>query len=217
MQAELERRDDAEVPAAAAERPEEIVVLCLARDERLPVGRDDLGREEVVAREAEAPRQVANAAAQREPADAGRGDDATGRRETVGARRVVEHAPRGASLGARRLRFGIDLNVRHAGQVDHDRVVGSAEAGDAVATPAHGEVELVLAGEAHSRDHVVGGRAADDDTGPPVDHGVEDLARLLVSRVARRDHLTADALAEPFDRLGAHRTHSFRVGVRPVA
>ena len=196
MQPELERRHDAEVPAAAAQRPEQILVLVLARDERLPVGRDDLGRDEVVAREADAARQVADAAAEREPADAGRRDDAAGRREAVGVRGVVEHAPRGAALGARRLRLGIDLHVRHAGQVDHDRVVGGAEARDAVAAPADGQVELVLAREVHGRDHVVGRRAAHDDARPPVDHRVEDLARLVVARVARRDHLAADALAE---------------------
>lgn len=86
VQAKLERRDDAEVPAAAAERPEQILVLALARDER-PIGGDDLGREEVVAREAGPPRQVADAAAEREPAHAGRGHDASGRREAVSVRR----------------------------------------------------------------------------------------------------------------------------------
>ena len=119
VQAELERRDDAEVPAAAAQRPEEILVLplrCAAT--RLPVGGDDLRRDEVVAREADAARQVADAAAEREPADAGRGDDASGRREAVGVRRVVEVAPRGAALGASCSRFGIDLHVRHPGEVD---------------------------------------------------------------------------------------------------
>ena len=179
-------------------------------DERPPVGGDDLGRDEVVAREADAARQVADAAAEREPADAGRRDDAAGRREAVGVRRVVEHAPRRAALGARRLRLGIDVNVRHAGQVDDDRVVGGAEAGDAVAAAAHGQVELVLAREVHGRDHVVGGRAAHDDARPPVDHRVEDLARLVVACVARRDHLAADALAEAVDRLGRHVRPPFR-------
>ena len=169
----------------------------------LPVGGDHLGRDEVVAREADAPRQVADAAAEREPAHAGRGDDAAGRREAVRVRGVVEHAPRGAALGAGRPGLGIDLNVRHAGQVDDDRVVGGAEAGHAVATAAHGQVELVLARVVHGRDHVVGGRAAHDDARPPVDHRVEDLARLVVACVARRDHLAADALAEPVDRLRA--------------
>ena len=156
-------------------------------DERLPIGRDDLGRDEVVAREAVAPRQVADAAAEREPAHTGGRDDAAGRRETVGTRRVVEDAPRGASLRPRRPRFRIDLDVRHARQVDHERVVGGAEAGHAVSAPAHGQVELVLAGVVHCRDHVVGGCAAHDGARPPVDHRVEDLARVLVRRVARRD------------------------------
>ena len=196
-------------PPPAAERPEEILVLALARDERLPVGRDDLGGDEVVAREADTTREVADAAAEREPAHAGRRDDAAGRREAVGVRRVVEHAPRGAALGAGRLRLGIDLNVRHAGQVDHHRVVGGAEAGNAVAAPADGDVVPVLPCEVHGRDHVVGGRAAHDDARTPVDHRVEDLARVVVAGVVRRDDLTADAFAEPVDRY-AHVRPPFR-------
>ena len=150
---ELERRDDAEVPAAAAQRPEQVVVLGLARDEPAVRG-DDLGREQVVTREPDAARQVADAAAERQPADAGRRHDAAGRRQAVGVRGVVEHAPGRAALGASLLCVGIDLHVRHAGQVDHDRVVGGAEARNAVAAPAHGEIEPVFACEVHGRDHV---------------------------------------------------------------
>ena len=94
--------DDAEVAAAAAERPEQVLVLRFAGRDRLPVGGDHLRRDQVVAREADAPRQVADAAAEGEPADAGRGDDAAGRREAVRVGRVVEVAPRGAALGAGR-------------------------------------------------------------------------------------------------------------------
>ena len=65
-------------------------------------------------------------------------------------------APRGAALGASRPGLGIDLNVRHPGQVDDHCVVAGAEAGDAVAAGANGHGELVLARVVHRRDDVVG-------------------------------------------------------------
>ena len=63
--AEGERGDDAEVAAAAAQRPEQVAgaTSALARDERA-VGEDDVGREQVVDGQAEAAGQVADAAAE---------------------------------------------------------------------------------------------------------------------------------------------------------
>jgi len=49
MQAELEGRDDAEVAASATERPEEVLVLVVARHQRSAVGGHDFGRDQVVA------------------------------------------------------------------------------------------------------------------------------------------------------------------------
>jgi hypothetical protein len=88
----LERRDDAEVPAAAPQRPEQVLVLAVARSHSAPVGGDDLGGDEVVAGKAEAAGQVAHSAAECEPADARRRDHPGGRREPVLVRRVVEDA-----------------------------------------------------------------------------------------------------------------------------
>ena len=133
--------DDAEVPASPAERPEQVFVLTFAGDEGPSVGGHDVGRDEVVERQAEAPAEVADPAAEREPADAGRGDDAAGGRQAVGVRRVVEVAPRGAALGARGAVRRVDGDVAHRRQVDHDAAVAGAEAGHAVPAAAHGQVE----------------------------------------------------------------------------
>ena len=90
VQAEQERRDDAEVAAAAADRPEQVGVLVGARAHALAVREHDLGLEQVVDRQPALARQVAEAAAERQPADAGGRDDPARRREAVlvgGARR----------------------------------------------------------------------------------------------------------------------------------
>ena len=59
----LEGGDDAEVAPAAPDAPEEVLVLCRADLAELAVGRDQIGRQEVVAGQAEATHQVAEAAA----------------------------------------------------------------------------------------------------------------------------------------------------------
>src|SRR2546425_6531005 len=98
----LKGRDHSKVPAAASDRPEEIFILPLARDNEFAVGGDDIGRDEVVTREAIPAGKVADTAAQGQTADAGGRDDATGagQPESVGGR--VEVAPGGAALRAGR-------------------------------------------------------------------------------------------------------------------
>jgi hypothetical protein len=52
VQAQLERGHDAEVAAAAAQRPIEVDVLVGARTDAAAVGEDDLGGDEIVDRHA---------------------------------------------------------------------------------------------------------------------------------------------------------------------
>ena len=77
------RVDDAEVAAAAADRPEQVRVRVRVRAEDLPVGGHDVGGEEVVDRQAVLPHQVADAAAGRDPADPDRAGVAEPDREPV--------------------------------------------------------------------------------------------------------------------------------------
>ena len=94
MEVELELRDDAEVAAAAAQPPEQVGVVGLARVDEPAVRRDHVGRREVVAREAELPHRPADAAAEREPGDAGRRDEAARRREAEDVRLAVAGSTR---------------------------------------------------------------------------------------------------------------------------
>jgi hypothetical protein len=65
VEPELDRGDDAEAAAAAAERPEELRLVFLVDAAQPPVGRDQLDRDDAVRREAELPPIPAQAAAQR--------------------------------------------------------------------------------------------------------------------------------------------------------
>src|SRR5262249_57054206 len=108
MQLELEARDDAEVPAAAAQRPEQIRVLGLARAHDLRIRRHHLHADEVVAGETAAAHQPSESAAEREAGDTGAGDQAAGRRETKAGGRAIEVCPRGTAACPRNAPGRID-------------------------------------------------------------------------------------------------------------
>ena len=184
MQLELERGHHTEVATTSAERPEEILVLTLARDQEPSVGSHDVGRDQVVQRETEAARQVPDAASEREAGDPGRRDDAPRRRQAERIRRGVEVAPRRPALGPSRRGRGIHPDAAHSGEVDHDPVT-CAEARNAVPSPADRQVEPVLASQVHGSHHVADVGGSDDHDGSPVDHGVVDVPRLLVRVIVR--------------------------------
>ena len=103
METEQERGHDPEVPAATADRPVQVRVRRGAGRHELAAGEHDVGLDEVVDGQPELARQVAHAAAEREPADAGVGDDPgrDGQAERVG--RVVDVAEERAALDPRGL------------------------------------------------------------------------------------------------------------------
>ena len=100
MAAEGERRDDAEVAAAAAQRPEQVAVGVLAgRDERA-VREHHVGRQQVVHREAKPAGKVADAAAERQAPHAGGREEAGRSGHTERHGRVIDVAPGAAGVGA---------------------------------------------------------------------------------------------------------------------
>ena len=160
MQAELELGHHAEVAAAAAQAPEQLGVLALARAHRLPVGGDQVGRDQVVAGQAVLAHQPADAAAEREPGDAGGGDEAAGRGQAEGLGLGVELAPGEAALGPHGARLGVDPDALHRREVDHQAAVAGGVAGHVVAAAAHGDGQALAAGEADRGDDVARARCS---------------------------------------------------------
>ena len=101
LQPELKPRHDAEVAAAAADRPEEVRVAARRPRGRLAVGGDHLGGEQVVDRQAVLADEEADAAAQRDAADADRAGVAEAGRQPVLRRRRRVLARGQAGLGPR--------------------------------------------------------------------------------------------------------------------
>ena len=94
--------------------------------QHLAVGGDDVGGEQVVDRQAVLARQVADAAAQREAAEADRPGVAEADREAVLRGRGGELAGGQPGLGPRGAAVDVDVDARHVAQVDDDAAVGRA-------------------------------------------------------------------------------------------
>ena len=109
MQPVLQACDDAEVAAAAAQRPEQLR-LGLRVDAALPpVGGDDLRREQVVDGQAVLAHEEADAAGERDAADSDRARVAEAGGEPVLARRQGERAGGQPRAGPGRAPGGIEL------------------------------------------------------------------------------------------------------------
>jgi hypothetical protein len=204
VQAVLEGGDDAEVAAASPEAPEEVRVLALAGAHEARVGRHHVRGHQVVAGQAEAAIEPADAAAEREARDAGGRDHAAGRRQAERLGLAVELAPRHAGPGPRGPVHRVDPDALHGRQVDHEATVAHGAAGDVVAAAPHGHEHVVLAREAHGGQDVGDAGAARDERRAPVDHGVVDGAGRVVAGVAGPQQAATELLGEARDRPRVH-------------
>src|SRR6266513_1593460 len=98
---------------ATAQGPEQISVLVLAGMDQPAFGRDEIHRDQVVARHAVLSAQPAHATAQRQSRDAGVGERAPGGRQTECLGLGVELSPLHARLGAGDAIDGIDTDRLH--------------------------------------------------------------------------------------------------------
>ena len=185
--------DDGEAPAAAAQGPEQGVVL--VHPPPAAVGGDDVHARHAVEREAEGAAGEAHPAAEHQPAErhrrAGSGRD---RHAAAGQRGVDRQRAR-----ARADRRGsvLDADVVEAAQVHDDRAVAGRVAVVAVAARTADERDVVAVGPAHHGAHV--GAVADaDDRGraTAVPARVEHDAGVVVAAVAGREDAAADRVAQ---------------------
>src|SRR5690348_4641603 len=118
MQLEQERRHDAEVAAAAAHRPEQVLVLLCTSGDKAAIGQYYINTQQVIDCQAMGTREIADATTQCQPADASRRDEAAGRGQAERMRGVVNLAPRATTLNSRRACGQVDANTLHAREID---------------------------------------------------------------------------------------------------
>ena len=175
---------------------------CSSADARttLPVGGDHLGGKQVVDGEPVLAHEEADAAAEGEPGDAGVADDAAGGRQAVGLCLVVDVAPQSTALHPGGATGGVDPHGPHRREVDDDPAVAHRGAGHVVAPAPDGDLQVVVAREAHRRDHIGHARAAGDAGRTAVDRAVPDPAGSVVAGARRQQQLSAERSAERVER-----------------
>ena len=185
--AELELGDDAEVPAAATQAPEQLGVLILAGTHDAAVGEDDLGGEQRVDRQAETPHQPADAAPEREPADARVRDHAGRNDEAVRLRAAVDVTEQRAAAHPDPLRDRVHDDVVQRAQVDDEPAVDRRVTWQRMSAAAHGDPQVVLACVGDGGGDVLRRRAAHDQRGRAVVKHVPDGAQRVIVVVAGPD------------------------------
>src|SRR5919199_1757363 len=138
MEPILEGGCNAEIAAAATQSPEEVGVLVRTSRQHVPVGRNQVNRQQVIAGEAVLAHEEAMAAAERQAGDASRPGYPTGGCQTKGLRLMIEVSPGGPTLGADRLAFRINPHTPHGRQVYHQPAVANRKTSNVVATAADG-------------------------------------------------------------------------------
>jgi hypothetical protein len=181
MQLELDRGDDGEAPAAAAQGPEE-VGLVVGVDHRDPaVGRDDLDGENAVGRKAVLATQPAEPAAERvaDHADIVRRPGQCGQAMLGGG--DDDLGPLCPGLDAGIATVGIDLHDTHAVGPDQDRVLQRGQHACRMPGALRGHAKAPVAGEVH-HGHDVGHRLGLGDGGRLLVYGeVPGLTRAVQS------------------------------------
>ena len=180
VELELEPRDDTEVAAAAADRPEQVGMRVRARGDLPAVGRHDLDRLEGVDRQAVLADQPADPAAEGEPGDADRPGVAERGGQTVGRRGDRVFLGRQTGLGPRDPALGIDVEALHGAEVEHDPAVVGAVAGEAVAAAADRQGQPRLACQVDRAGDVGRVGRANDERRTLVGPGAVHLPRQVV-------------------------------------
>ena len=199
MEPELEAGDNTEVPAAATQPPEEVIVFRFAGMHLIAVRRDDIRGEKVVDGHTVLPAQPAEAAAERQAGHTRGRIDAKRRGEAMCLHGRVEVGEGAAGLDNRPAGAWVYLDAFHQREVDHEAVVADCIARNVVPSTPDRDKEVVPAGEPDGLHDIVSRRATGDQRGAAVDHGVPDLAHLVVSLVAGKKYVPAKVRLELID------------------
>jgi hypothetical protein len=142
---------------------------------------------------------TAEAAAERQAGHTRGRVDAQRRGEAVRLCRRVEVAEGAARLDRRAAGFRVHPNALHRREVDHEAFIADSISRDVMPAPADRDEHAFLARELNGLDHIFRPRAAGDERGPAVDHGVPDLAHFAVGRVTRKKYIPLELRPELVD------------------
>jgi hypothetical protein len=112
---------------------------------------------------------------------------------------MIDVTPDCTSTDMGDLFVGINVDVIHRREVDHEAVVTDGFARDVVSAAFDREQQILIAGEIDGSDDVGSPRTLGDDCWLLVDHPVPHAAGLVVALVLRLENRPADVVAECFE------------------
>ena len=189
IEGDLDRDDDAEAAAPAAQRPEEVGVLVAVGAQEGAVRRHDVDADDAVGGEPMLAREPADAAAERVADDADIRRGAVQRREPVLGRGDDDVLPHRARLDAGDPALGVDLDTAQLAHVDQHRAVERSVRRGAVAGPLDDDLEIALDRVVDRGDDVLDRRRQGDDRGAQVGGEVPGVPGVVVAAVVGEDEL----------------------------
>ena len=196
VQLDLDGGHDAVVPAAAAQRPEQVGVVVVGGADERAVGGHELDRADAVGGEAVLAGEPREAAAEHVADDADVGARAGQRGEAELGGGLGDLGPQRAGLAAGDPRLGVDLDAAQLVGLDEDRVGERVVGAGVVAGALGGHEQAALTGELDDGDDVGGRRRDGYGGGALVDGEVPGLAGLVPIGVAGGADAALHALAE---------------------
>src|SRR5580765_2667009 len=91
------------------------------------------------------------------------------------------------------------MNALHRSEINNDAVIAQTKARDVMAGTQNRGRNLVLACKLYGGDHIGDAGTACDESGMPVNHGIVDLTRFVITALARTKHLAAPRSLETFN------------------
>ena len=165
----------------------------------MAVRRNHFGREQIVDGHAVLTAQPAESAAQRQARHSGGGIDTQRRGKAMSLHHPINLAQGAAWSDAGRTGCRVHLHVLHQREVDHQAVVAHGIACDVVSTPSDRNQEMLRAAKLDGANDILCGSAAGNDRGFTVDHGIPDLAHVVVAGIVRQKHFPLEVRFEFID------------------
>src|SRR5262249_12502787 len=129
------------------------------------------------------------------PGDSGTPPDSAGGGQPVRLPLVIDVTPQRTTLHPSPSVGGIDTHGPHCRKINDDPAVANGGARHVVASAPYGDLQIVVAGETHSRDHIAGPDTSGDQARAPVDSTVPDCTGDVVVGVVGTDQ----SASEPVD------------------
>ena len=196
MQPDAHGGHHAEISPTAAQRPEQLRIRRGIRGDEAAIGKDELGAEQIVQRQAVSGGQRPIAAAQRQPGHADRTDGAGDGGEVMRCCGGDHIRRRGAALDHSDTGLGIDRDAPHAREIQHQAIGPQRPPHPVMPAAANRQGQVMDPANMQSGLHVLGRFAKGEKRRAMVDSPVPDMPGAVIGILARQCDLARHRAAQ---------------------